>query len=245
MQLTFEGKTIDQLAIELIQAMVGKQKAYATLSGGVDSTVEVDLVRRSGVAHELHYHVTGLDAPETIRFIRDFYPDCIFDRAPKTFWQGVMTNGFPMRNQRWCCAQLKECFGLDQSIIIDGIRQNESNARKARNCFEPCNDHPETMLLHPIFKWSRRMVWQYIDERHLPHNPLYYTNERRITKRRIGCLLCPNCSTYECKRQMKLYPGFTKLYLLNAERYVQKRIERGTPLTQRSGEEYFNWWIKR
>ena len=68
MQLTLEGKKIDELAIELIQAVVGNKTAYVTLSGGKDSTDTVDLVRRSGISHELHYHRTGLDAPETIRF---------------------------------------------------------------------------------------------------------------------------------------------------------------------------------
>jgi phosphoadenosine phosphosulfate reductase len=246
MQLTFEGKTIDQLAIEVIQAIAGSKTLYATTSGGKDSTVEVDLVRRSGVPYELHYHNTGLDAPETIKFIRQTYPECIFDRADKTFWQGMMSNGLPMRQQRWCCGQLKECFGRGQNnIIVDGVRKQESNGRKTRNCFEEDEDDPGTMFLHPIFKWSLKEVWEYIDERELPHNPLYYTNRKRIVKRRIGCLLCPNCSTFECKRQMKLYPGFTNLYLKMAERYVQKRIERGTPLTQKTGEEYFNWWIKR
>ena len=36
MQLTFEGKTIDQLAIELIQAVVDKSTAYVALSFGKD-----------------------------------------------------------------------------------------------------------------------------------------------------------------------------------------------------------------
>ncbi len=244
MQLGFDGKTIDRTAIELIQAVVGDRTAYATLSGGKDSTVEVDLVRRSEIRHTLHYHRTGLDAPETIRFIRDQYPECVFDIPARTFWQGVQSNGLPRRLQRWCCGELKECFGLGQSnIIIDGVRRGESNGRKARTCFEADDVDSNTFFLHPVFKWSTDEVWQYIDERHLPHNPLYYSNYERVKKRRIGCLLCPNASKRECLRQMKLYPGFVKLYQIAADRYVQIRVERGTPLTQQTGKEYFDFWI--
>lgn len=244
MQLTLEGKKIDELAIELIQAVVGNKTAYVTLSGGKDSTDTVDLVRRSGISHELHYHRTGLDAPETIRFIREWYPECIFDIPPRTFWQGVISKGLPRRMQRWCCGELKECFGRGQNrIIIDGVRAGESNSRGARNCFEACDDDPGTTFLHPIFRWSVDDVWQYIDERHLSHNPLYYTAGRRVKKRRIGCILCPMISKFEAQRQMRLYPGFVKLYLDYAERYVQVRKERGTLLTQETGREYFDWWI--
>lgn len=244
MQITLENKTLDEVAIDLIRAVVGNKTAYVTLSGGKDSTVEVDLVRRSGVPHTLHYHRTGLDAPETIRFIRETYPDCIFDIPPRTFWQGMMSNGLPMRMQRWCCGELKECFGLGQNtIIIDGVRRQESNTRHARNCFEECDNDPGTFFLHPIFKWTTKEVWDYIDERNLAHNPLYYTGGKRVPKRRIGCLLCPSCSQTECKRQMAMYPGFVKLYREFAGRYVAKRIERGTPLTQQTGDEYFDWWI--
>jgi hypothetical protein len=44
-------------------------------------------------------------------------------------------------------------------------------------------------------------------------------------------------------QSVAIFPGFAKLYLINAEKYVQKRIERGTPLTQKTGKEYFDWWI--
>jgi phosphoadenosine phosphosulfate reductase len=244
MQLTLDNKTIDQLAIELIQSVVGNKTAYVTLSGGKDSIVEVDLVRRSGVPHELHYHRTGLDAPETIRFIKLVYPDCIWDIPDRTFWEGMLSNGLPRRLQRWCCGELKECFGRGQNnIIIDGIRAGESNSREARNCFEACDEDEGTTFLHPIFRWSVDDVWQYIDERKLPHNPLYYSGGKRVKKRRIGCILCPMVSKFEAERQMGMFPGFVKLYLDYSERYVQIRRDRGTPLTQQTGREYFDWWI--
>ena len=244
MQITLNNQTLDTEAIQLIQAMIGDDVAFVTLSGGKDSTATVDLVKRSLVKAEYHYHRTGLDAPETIHFIRETYPDCIFDIPDRTFWQGMMSHGLPLRLQRWCCAELKECFGRGR-IIIDGVRRGESSARKARTCFEPARNDPTTFFIHPIFKWSTKDVWQYIDERALPHNPLYYTNGKRVPSRRIGCILCPNTSIRECSRQMDLFPGFVKLYRYNAERYVQTRIERGTPLTQKTGDEYFEWWLSK
>ena len=242
MQMTLNNQSLDTEAIQLIQAMVEGATAFVTLSGGKDSTVTVDLVIRSGVPYELHYHRTGLDAPETLRYIHNTYPNCIFDIPDRTFWEGCMSHGFPLRLQRWCCAELKECFGRGR-IIIDGVRRGESNGRRARNCFEPARNDPTTFFVHPIFKWSTNDVWQYIDEFHLPHNPLYYTNGKRVTKRRIGCILCPNTTQRECHRQMDLFPGFVKTYKHYAEKYVQTRKDRGTPLTQETGQEYFDWWI--
>ena len=244
MQLTLEGRTIDQEAIELLQVTVGNHTAYATMSGGKDSVVEVDLVRRSGIKHELHYAVTGLDAPGTIRFIRANYPECIFDRPKRTFWRGVLIHGLPTRIARWCCAELKECYGHDR-LVITGIRRDESTGRSHRNCTEQSYLDKTKIFLHPIFSWSLNDVWQYIDERQLPHNPLYYENGKRITGRRIGCIGCPMASVTQCKMELARNPGFERLYREYAERYVQARIARGTPLTQKTGEEYFNWWIKR
>lgn len=244
MQMTLNGQTLDAEAIQLIQAMVKDATVFVALSGGKDSSVMVDLVQRSGIPHELHYHRTGLDAPETIRFIRSTYPDCIFDIPDRTFWAGVMSHGLPLRLQRWCCAELKECFGRGR-IIIDGVRRGESNSRRARNCFEMARNDPSTFFVHPIFKWSTKDVWEYIDERCLPHNPLYYTNGKRVQKRRIGCILCPNTTQKECLRQMSLFPGFVKLYKDYSERYVQIRKDRGTPLTQTTGQEYFDWWVSK
>ena len=242
MQITLNNQTLDEEAIQLIQAIVEDNTAFVGLSGGKDSTVVEDLVKRSTVKAEYHYHRTGLDAPETIKFIRETYPNCVFDIPDRTFWQGAMSNGFPLRRQRWCCAELKECFGRGR-IIVDGVRCGESNQRKARKCFEPAINDPATFFLHPIFKWSTSDVWQYIDERHLPHNPLYYSNGKRVPSRRIGCILCPFTTQQECHRQMVLFPGFVKLYRYYAEQYIRVRIDRGTPLTQKTGDEYFEWWL--
>jgi phosphoadenosine phosphosulfate reductase len=242
MQLTLNQKTIDTEAIEFIQDTVQDKIAFVAVSGGKDSDVMAHLVMRSGVKYESHYHRTGLDAPETIHHLKQDYPECIFDIPKRTFWQGMMSNGLPRRKQRWCCAELKECFGRGR-ILIQGIRSHESQSRKERNAIEHSRINDGTLFVSPIFGWTTREVWQYIDEYHIPHNPLYYTNGKRVPRRRIGCILCPNATQRECRRQMELFPGFVKLYKDYANRYVQIRKERGTPLTQKSGEEYFNWWI--
>src|SRR4030067_1956223 len=119
MQMTLNNQTLDTEAVQLIQAIVEDATAFVTLSGGKDSTVTVDLVKRSRIKAEFHYHRTGVDAPDTVTFIRSEYPDCIFDIPDRTFWEGCMSHGFPLRLQRWCCAELKECFGRGR-IVIDG-----------------------------------------------------------------------------------------------------------------------------
>ena len=54
MQITFENKTLDELAIELIQAYEPPKGYYLCNSGGKDSRVIDDLTRRAGVRFDAH-----------------------------------------------------------------------------------------------------------------------------------------------------------------------------------------------
>jgi len=41
------------------------------------------------------------------------------------------------------------------------------------------------------------------------------------------------------------FPKIARVWRLAFERYYQKRIERGTPLSFINSEEYWQWWISR
>lgn len=235
MQLTLERepRTIDQLSIELIQAYEPPEGYYLGFSGGKDSVVIYDLAKRSGVKYQAYYNVSPIDPPQVRQFIKNCYPEVKWEYHAKNFWNThVMSNGLPMRTTRWCCQIIKE-HGHNNDLKILGMRRAESAKRKRYKCF----DLDYNQLL-PILNWEDNDVWQYISENNLPVNPLY-----REGFTRIGCVLCPFASKDGIKLSYEKFPKIVNLWKLAADRYIQKRIERGTPMTHKSGEEYFNWWI--
>lgn len=235
MQLTFENKTIDQLSIELIQAYEPPEGYYLGFSGGKDSVVIYDLAVRSGVKFQAHYSVSPIDPPQIHKLIKEAYPDVIWDYYAKNFWNvHVMTNGLPMRQQRWCCGIIKEAGGNDRIKIL-GMRAAESNKRAKYKCFEN-----ERNQLLPILNWQDLDVWQYIGERGLKVCSLYSEGFKRI-----GCVLCPYAGKDEIKISFEKFPKIVDCWKRACDRYVEIRKQRGTPLTQETGEELFNWWIKR
>jgi len=63
------GKVNDEIAIERIKSFEPPEGYYVAFSGGKDSIVVLDLVKRAGVKYDAYYHVTGIDPPELVHFI--------------------------------------------------------------------------------------------------------------------------------------------------------------------------------
>lgn len=247
MQLTFENKTIDQLSIELIQAYEPPEGYYLGFSGGKDSVVIYDLAKRSGVKFQAYYNVSPIDPPQIFSFIKENYPEVIWQYHAKNFWnKAVITNGLPLRWQRWCCRIIKECGG-EGKVKILGMRAAESQKRSKYKCFEPdlhTNDNGFRLL--PILRWSDLDVWQYISERQLKVCSLYSEGFSRI-----GCVLCPFAGKDEIKLSMVKFPKIVNCWKRAAERYYLERTNnpKRKPFKEDSkfnnGEELFNWWIAR
>lgn len=113
----------------------GGQPAWVAFSGGKDSTVLLDLVRRSGVPFEAHYSVTSVDPPELVALIKRT-PGVIMDipryndGSPITMWNLIPRQLMPpTRIVRYCCAALKESAGMGR-LTITGVRWAESLRRK-------------------------------------------------------------------------------------------------------------------
>lgn len=239
MQLTFEGKTLDELAIELIRAYEPSDGYYLGFSGGKDSVVIYDLAMRSGVKFQPSYCVSPIDPPQIYEFIKSNYPDVVWEYHAKNFWnKHVMSHGLPTRLARWCCEIIKESGG-NGHIKILGMRSAESNKRRGYKCFGNHGKKRGDWLL-PIVRWSDADVWQYIYENSLKVCALYKEGFTRI-----GCVLCPFAGKDEVRLSYSKFPKIVQNWRLAADRYIERRKERGTPMTHKTGEEYFNWWIRR
>lgn len=144
----FDGtdETKEALAISLIKSFEGVSLARNPLgyvvgySGGKDSEVLVDLFIKSGIKFIVIHNHTGLDAPETVYFIRKKFKqwrekgiDCRIYYPKKSFW--ALCNEkkmLPTRRQRFCCAELKERNDIPELKFAThsfGVRKTESSKR--------------------------------------------------------------------------------------------------------------------
>ena len=69
---------------------------YLAFSGGKDSLVIYHLAKMAGVRFEAHYHLTTVEPPELVHFIRRNYPDVMIDYPPITMWK----SSFPPTGMR-------------------------------------------------------------------------------------------------------------------------------------------------
>lgn len=236
--------TRDDQAIAVIREfapMIG-EPLHVAFSGGKDSVILLDLVRRSGVPHAARYNVTGIDPPELTRFIRAQYPDVVWTPPKRPFFTAMMSKGYPSRRNRWCCHELKEERTGNSSMVATGVRAAESAKRSRRQVIEACLRRPGVRYLNPILGWSDDDVWSYIRGRGLPYCSLYDEGWKRI-----GCVLCPQASDKTRALQAERWPRFVAAYRAAFRRLWTKRMaspRRGKSWEMfRDGDELFEWWL--
>lgn len=154
--------THEELAIERLRTFEPPEGYYLAFSGGKDSIVLMDLARRSGVRFDAHHHLTGIDPPELVRFVRDVYPEVPREHPGTTMWKLIVEHQTPpTRMIRFCCQHLKERGGMGR-LVLTGVRWAESQRRRRRRMVEACRRGNPKNYLHPILDWSTVQVWEYI-----------------------------------------------------------------------------------
>jgi phosphoadenosine phosphosulfate reductase len=162
-----------QIAIDRIKCFEPPEGYYVAFSGGKDSVVILDLVKRSGVKYDAHYNITGIDPPELYYFIRDQHPEVQRHRPEMTMWALIVKKMMPpTRLVRYCCEYLKERGGKGR-VVVTGIRWAESNRRSKRKMNEACFRDARTHYLNPIIDWSDEDVWMYIRGNNVKYCSLY------------------------------------------------------------------------
>ena len=238
-QQLFSGASREQEAIEVLRKYEPKEGYYLAFSGGKDSMVIYDLAIKSGVKFEAHFNMTTVDPDEVRQFIRNNYPNVIWERPKKSMFQLIEKKGMlPTRLIRYCCRELKEIGGPGR-LIITGVRKAESVRRSKRKIYEKSTVRKNTTFLHPIIEWSNSEVWDYIRENNLKYCSLYDEG-----KTRIGCIMCPMQGTKGMLLDKERFPKYYKAYLraigrmLNTLKIKGKMTHHGdTP------EQIMYWWI--
>lgn len=105
---------------------------FLAFSGGKDSQAIYHVAKMAGVKFTAHMHLTSVDPPEVIRFVRKNYPDVILHKPVDSIFHIAFKKGLPTQLHRWCCAIFKEGGGIGMATII-GIRHAESVRRSKRS----------------------------------------------------------------------------------------------------------------
>jgi phosphoadenosine phosphosulfate reductase len=214
---------------------------YVAFSGGKDSCVVLDLVRKAGVKFDVHYHVTTVDPPELVQFIKKYYPEAWGGRThpAKTMWELIPLKRMPpTRLSRYCCQYLKEGNGNDR-FVVTGIRHQESSKRAKRKITEKCHQHNQKRFIHPIIEWSEDEVWEYIYSNDIPYCKLYDEGFKRL-----GCIMCPYGGTKHQLVEAERWPKYRALYIKAFENMLKVREEKGLKTdTWTDGESVMRWWL--
>lgn len=208
-----------------------------SFSGGKDSTVVSDLVRRAldnGKEKVLHiFGDTTLEFPKTYEYVTRYKkanPKTLLlssRNKTKNFQELCEKIGPPSRVMRWCCTIFKtgaitrkiEKVFRDKTHIVTfyGIRRSESASRSK---YEKESESPKITkqtVVAPIIDWYDFDVWLYLLTRELDFNEAY-----RLGYTRVGCWCCPNNSEWSeflSKVHMpELYEPFRELLVKFAKR---------------------------
>lgn len=193
--------TLDEkidLALSRIEELFrefGSGHVAVAWTGGKDSTVLLDLVRRYVVEELPGSKVlavnldTGVKFPEVLEFRDTLAEEWGIDLhviAPDVAMKGYPVAEDPVT----CCRELKieplkrAVAGLGIRALLSGVRADEHPDRAGRPWREERCD-PDHVLAHPILEWSEMDVWSYHMQQGLPYCSLYDQGYRSL-----GCVPC-------------------------------------------------------
>jgi phosphoadenosine phosphosulfate reductase len=214
----------------IVEEALGKCRSpYVAFSGGKDSTAMLHLVRSVNPDIPAVFHNTGVEAPETLEYVRTI-PNLIETRPDGyNFWDIVKKYGYPELKSKnhdgnKCCVYLKEKpaqkivkeKGFD--LVFLGITIHESRNRwmmlkRMGHTYQAKKDM--MWKCYPIWNWTEKEVWQFIRGNNLAYNKGYDCGWKRC-----GCMPC----TAHYKWQFRLASENPKMlrYIMRS-RYGQRQ----------------------
>ena len=183
--------------------------AFVSFSGGKDSTVVSDLVRKAlGNPSIIHiFGNTTLEFPHTYEYVERFRaqnrktPVLRAENKEQDFFNLCESFGPPSRSLRWCCTIFKTGFIgekikktlNDRKTILTfyGIRRSESASRNTYERSSEGKKISKQLVASPIIDWFDYDIWLYLLTTKIDFNSAY-----RLGYTRVGCWCCPNNSSW-------------------------------------------------
>ncbi len=193
---------------------------YVAFSGGKDSIVTFDIVRRA-LPHsdfKVLFGDTGMEYPDTYDLVKKIEMICEqndidFLRAkshlnPIDTWKQF---GPPSTVNRWCCSVhktapqillLREITKKSDftGMAFVGVRASESISRSDYEYIGVGEKHKGQYSCNPILDWNSAELYLYIYTEKLLLNEAYKKGNSRA-----GCLVCPNVSEKNAFFRRKCY----------------------------------------
>lgn len=175
------------------------ERPYIAFSGGVDSTVLLDLLYSAGHKLDVYWGDDGYDYFESIRFFDtieeryDFYLHRIRCLDPWNDWCKEMSRPdlvappiTPEIDAAWgnphdwddTWSSLKDAWRQGYSGVFLGMLARESQSRRlvlngGKRPLYQVKEENDMWHCSPLAAWSKFDVWAYIVSRNLPYNPAY------------------------------------------------------------------------
>jgi len=186
---------------------LGQPLHVVSFSGGKDSTVVFDLVRRQYANGEDLLCVFGnttLEIQETMEYLERFKAantklPVREAKSNQDFFDLCERIGPPSRVMRWCCTIFKtgpidKVYGRltfnsnrsGQVLTYYGIRRSESTRRSKYEAISQSPKVARQLVVSPVIDWSDADVWLYIIANELDFNSAY-----KLGFSRVGCWCCP------------------------------------------------------
>lgn len=181
-------------------------------SGGKDSEVVLDLVRRALPAdrYKVIFNDTRQELPTTYARVRELVSAGVDIRVidsgvdPVEMWRKM---GPPNMNFRYCCRVYK-FNSPGEGLSVCGVRASESVARGKYEKIKAGAKYSAKIQFYPILDWPDLAVWLYIMAHKIPVNRAY-----REGLRRVGCSCCPCSSEKTDARVDSIFPGLRTPFL--------------------------------
>ena len=201
---------------------------HVAYSGGKDSTVLLDLVKKALPVGSfvVIFGDTGMEFPDTYETVSKVKAECEEDGTPfyiaKSHFDPLDSwklFGPPARVLRWCCSvhkstpqtlKMREITGKDDYVGLDfvGVRAHESSSR-SRYDYEGIGKKQKGQYSYnPILEWTSYEVWLYIFTNELEINSAYKKGNSRA-----GCLFCPMGGGKGDYIQRSSYPDEVERYI--------------------------------
>ena len=261
------------MASEMSLRLYGRP-LVVTDSGGKDSAVCREIVRRAGIPFEIHHNLTTADAPQTIYYVRDIfrklelegitccvnYP--IYKDQRVTMWSLIPMKKFPpTRLQRYCCQICKENSCRDR-FITTGVRWAESVKRKNnRGVFENFvsdpskkiilnNDNDEQrMLFESCTLKGKRICNPIVDSR--DSDVWEYIRSERLELNPLYDMGfyrvgCLGCPMAGKNRwtEFRLFPTYQRAYIRSFGKMLDVIHAGGGKTKWKTAEDVFSWWME-